>query len=141
MSGNGLFDPFSNETYNELVKGFLRPFRFEFSPPAPAMKLEVSEKDNTYVVKAEVPGVRKEDISVKIEGDRVSISAESKKQTDEKEGGKVLRSEFTYGSIFREFSLGGDVDAEKATATYQNGVLELTLPKRAAAPSHQLQVQ
>lgn len=141
MSSNGIFDPFSTAAYNELLKGFLRPFRFEFSPPGPSMKLEVSEKDDSYLVKAEVPGVHKEDISVKIEGDRVSISAETKKQTDEKEGGKVLRSEFTYGSIFREFSLGGDVDAEKATATYQNGVLELMLPKRPSSPSHQVQIQ
>jgi HSP20 family protein len=81
-------------------------------------------------VKAEVPGVRKEDIHVAVEDDQVSITAEVKKETEEKKGETVLRSERYYGMQSRSFTLMHDVDQSKAEAKYQDGILELTLPKK-----------
>ena len=130
MSNMQLYEPFSPEIFTDFFKEFARPMRFDFAALAPTIKLEVSEKDDAFHIKAEVPGVRKEDIKVKIDGDRVSISAETRQEKDEKQNGKVIKSEFHYGTTSRVVSLGEDVDAEKATAAYENGVLNLNLPKR-----------
>lgn len=99
-------------------------------PAEPEIKIDVSEDDKVYRVKAEVPGVKKEDIHVTVEDNRVSISAEVKKEKEEKKGETVLRSERYYGMQSRSFTLMHDVDQGKAEAKYQEGILELTLPKR-----------
>jgi HSP20 family protein len=78
---------------------------------------------------------------VKIDGDMVSISAESKQQKEEKKNGKVLKSEFYYGVAQRSFSLGTDVDAAKSKAHYENGILELTLPKKPDGHATTLAIQ
>jgi HSP20 family protein len=77
--------------------------------------------------------VKKEDIQVSIDGNRVSISAETKTEKEEKKGEKVLRSERYYGNVARSFTLANDVDETKAKAKYTDGVLELTLPKKEGA--------
>jgi HSP20 family protein len=99
-------------------------------PAEPEIKMDVSEDDKVYHVKAEVPGVRKEDIHVSIEGNQVSITAEVKKEKEEKKGDTVLRSERYYGVQSRSFTLMRDVDQGNAEAKYQDGILELTLPKK-----------
>ncbi|HUW36866.1 MAG TPA: Hsp20 family protein [Rhodocyclaceae bacterium] len=96
----------------------------------PQIKIEVSEEDKAYLVKAEIPGVKKEDIHVSVEGNQISISAEVKKEKEEKEGKRVIRSERYYGKVYRSFSLGQEVDQGGAQAKYADGVLELTLPKK-----------
>jgi len=93
-----LSEPFSVEGFDEMFKSMLRPVRFEMVAPTPSIKLEVSENDDAFHVKAEVPGARKEDIKVNLDGDMVSISAETKQQKEEKKNGKVLKSEFHYGA-------------------------------------------
>ena len=131
----GLFDqPFDN-----LVRRFVRsiPVRDE---TAMTISVDVNESDKAYTVKAEIPGVSKDDISVAIEGKQVSISAEVKKEKEEKEGEKVLHSERYYGSVYRNFTLPMDVDQSKSEAKYANGVLELTLPKKAGAAAKQLEI-
>lgn len=89
---------------------------------------------------AELPGVKKEDISVSIDGREVAVSAEMKYEKDVKDGDTVLRSERRYGKIQRAFSLGQEVDEATAQAKYTDGVLELTLPKKAAAAAKRLAV-
>ncbi len=106
-----------------------------------AMKIDVAEKDGEYTVLAEVPGVRKEDIQVDIEGDVVSISAEARAAKDLKEGEHVVHSERYFGKISRSFRLGQEVDQAKASATYTDGVLELVLPKKVAASGKRLTIQ
>jgi len=135
------WDPFDD--VDELFKGFfLRPMRLESGPEQPVrVKMDVREDDKAYTVHAEIPGVKKEDISVSIDGNQVSISAEVKSQKEEKQGEKVLRSERYYGRVYRAFSLSQDVDQERAQAKYDNGVLELTLPKKAATATRRLTVQ
>jgi len=135
------WDPF--EDIDDLFKGFLlRPMRVESGAESQMrIKIDVQEDDKTYLVHAEVPGVKKEDIQVSIDGNQVSIGAEVKREKEEKQGEKVLRTERYYGKVYRAFSLAQDVDQEGARAKYENGVLELTLPKRAASAQKRLTVQ
>lgn len=120
------FDPFGDDFF----RGFsLRPV-FRQMDVEPQMRLEVSEDDKAYHVKAEIPGVEKDDIKVSIDGNQVSVSAEVKKEKEEKEGKKVVRSERYYGKVSRSFSLSQDVDEGGSEAKYDQGVLTLTLPKK-----------
>lgn len=136
------YDPFNlDSVFDDFFKGFLvRPMTMESLPKAPEIKMDVTENDKAYTVKAEIPGVKKEDIQVSIDGNTVSISAEVKKESEEKEGEKVLRSERYYGRVARSFSLGSDIDEANATAKYTDGVLELYLPKKAAATAKKLTI-
>jgi HSP20 family protein len=110
-------------------------------PAEPAIKLDVSEDAKAYHVKAELPGVKKEDIDVEIDGNQVSLSAEVKRETEKKEGELVVHSERYYGRQCRSFTLGKDIVRDKAEAKFENGILELTLPKNGAAPSQRVPVQ
>ncbi|MBZ0105810.1 MAG: Hsp20/alpha crystallin family protein [Sulfuricella denitrificans] len=132
-------DPFGD--LDDLLKGFfVRPMAFEGQAQM-QIKVDVKEDDKAYILHADIPGVKKEDIHVTIDGNQVSISAEVKKQKDEKEGEKVLRSERYYGKVARSFTLGHDVDEGQAEARYADGVLELTLPKKVASTSKKLTIK
>lgn len=134
-------DPFGD--IDDLFKGFfVRPALFEGQPQMQMqIKMDVKENDNAYTVHADIPGVKKDDIHVSIEGNQVSISAETKMEKEEKEGEKVLRSERYSGKVSRSFTLAHDVDETKAQAKYHDGVLELTLPKKAVSSARKLAVQ
>ncbi|HSN40185.1 MAG TPA: Hsp20/alpha crystallin family protein [Burkholderiales bacterium] len=130
------FDPFHN--FDDLFKGFMvRPVLREMEPD---IKMDVSEDDKAYTVRAEVPGVKKEDIKISVDGNQVAISAEVKKEKEEKEGKKVIRSERYYGKVYRSFSLDQDVDQNAAKAKYSDGVLELTLPKKPGTAGKEISV-
>lgn len=135
------YNPF-DETFDDLFKGFfVRPMAFE-SQAAPAqMRLDVKETDKHYVVHAEIPGVKKDDINITIDGNQVSITAEAKREQEQKQGEKVLRTERYYGKIYRAFTLAQDVDEGGAEAKYVDGVLELKLPKKAATHAKRLAIQ
>lgn len=107
----------------------------------PSIKLDVTEDEKAYQVKAELPGVKKEDIVVEIDGNQVSLSAEVKRETTEKKGENVVHSERYYGMQSRTFTLGCEIDRKAAVAKFQDGVLELTLPKSGAATSQRIAVQ
>jgi len=107
---------------------------------APEIKVDVSEGDGAYTVKAEIPGAKREDIDVAVEGDRVTISAEVKREKEEKEGKRVVRSERYFGSVYRAFTLDSEVDDAKAEAHYADGVLTLRLPKKAGTAAKKLTV-
>jgi HSP20 family protein len=107
---------------------------------APAQfRMDVTENDKEYQVLAEMPGVKKEDISITINGNEVAVSA-SKQEKVVKNGDTVLCAERSYGTIKRAFSLGQEVDEALAQAKYNEGVLELTLPKKTAAAAKRLAV-
>jgi len=135
MSDLMRYDPFSDvprlgpfRDLDDLFRGFLvKPVVRDV---APSIKVDVSEGDRAYIVRAEIPGVRKQDVDVSVDGKEVSIGAEVKKRDEQKEGEKVIRSERYYGRVFRSFALDHDVDPAAATAKYIDGVLELTLPKK-----------
>jgi Molecular chaperone (small heat shock protein) len=139
------YDPFdvTFEPFDDLFKGFFRPVRMEGMEGVSQMqiKMDVKENDKSYTVHADIPGVKKEDIHVTIDGNQVSISAEVKKEKEEKEGEKVLRSERYYGKVARSFTLGSEIDEGASQAKYDNGVLELVLPKKTSTPSKKLEVK
>jgi len=137
LSSLARFDPFRDDDW---FKGFwVRPFSSELNT-VPQIKIDLTENEKTYTVRAEIPGAKKEDVKVQVEGNRVSISAEVKKQKEEKKDDKVIRQECYQGSSYRSFTLDGDVDEAKAQAKYDNGVLELTLPKKNGNIAKQLQI-
>jgi HSP20 family protein len=103
-------------------------------------RMDVTENDREYQVLAELPGVKKEEISITINGNEVSVSAEVKQEKVIKNGDTVLCAERSYGTIKRQFSLGQEVDEALAQAKYNEGVLELTLPKKTAAAAKRLAV-
>jgi HSP20 family protein len=104
------------------------------------LRMDVTENDKEYRVLAELPGVKKEEISITINGNEVSVSAEVKHEKVVKDDETVLRAERYYGSIQRAFSLGQEVDEATAEAKYNNGVLELTLPKKSVAAAKRIAV-
>lgn len=131
----------TSDALDDLFRGFfMRPVRFEEQPEI-QIRMDVSEEANAYKVLAEIPGVKKEDIHVCIDGNQVSISADVKNEKEVKEGERLLRSERYFGSAARSFSLAQDVDESAAQAKYTDGVLELTLPKKAVAASKRLVIQ
>jgi HSP20 family protein len=130
------FDPFSDIARFEPFQGLeewmrdfnLRPALRDWNVE-PRIKMDVTEGDAAYTVKAEIPGVKKEDIHVDVEGNEVTISAELKRESEQKEG-KSLRSERYFGQQTRSFTLSCDIDDAKVEAKYTDGVLVLTLPKK-----------
>ena len=144
MSNLTRYDPFSMEPVSDLFQGLFRPMRGMLAneeSELSAMKLDVTENDKAYTVKAELPGVDKKDIDVKIDGNVVSIHAKVDRKTEQKEGDRVIRRERYSGSFARTFSLASDIDESTANAQYQDGVLSLTLPKKAPAEQKRLQIQ
>jgi HSP20 family protein len=108
---------------------------------APAQfRMDVTENDKEYRVLAELPGVKKEEISITINGSEVAVAVEVKQEKVVKNGDTVLCAERFYGTLKRAFSLGQEVDEASAQAKYTDGVLELTLPKKIAAASKKLAV-
>jgi HSP20 family protein len=129
-------DPFPSS----LMRDLWRPWRSEAGERAPQIRIDLAETDKDYTVKAEIPGVKKEDIDVRIDGNQVTISAEVKQDKEEKKDGRVLRSERRYGYASRSFMLDSAVDQAGADAKYSNGVLELKLPKKAQSTSKRLAI-
>lgn len=143
------FDPFNElkrSSWLSRLDPFLdmdlmmRPFSREGMEIEPQIKMDVKEADGKYLVKAEIPGVNKDDIHVSVDGNRVSISAEIKKEKEEKEGERVIRSERSYGMASRSFSLADEVDASQVQAKYKDGVLELTLPKKPGSSRKEISI-
>jgi HSP20 family protein len=125
------FDPFEDMMLPEMFKG--RAFANNLPWPtdfAVDFKVDVSENDKEYRVMAELPGVAKDDITIAVDRDVLTIGAEVRKESVEKAGERVVRSERFMGSLRRSFSLGADVDADKVVANYDNGMLALNLPKK-----------
>jgi HSP20 family protein len=142
MSNLRLLDPVFGDNFENTMRRFLAPTTWEAETPALKMRVDVAELDNAYEVKADIPGVKKEDINVRIDGNVVQIDAEVKRESESKDkGGKVLRSERYHGNISRSFSLAEDVDEAKAEAKYAEGVLTLKLPKKTTAAARKVTVQ
>jgi HSP20 family protein len=134
-----------DDAFDDLLRGFfVRPVSFDGSqsPSTPAQfRVEVSENEQSYVIRAEIAGVKKEDINISIDADQVAISAEVKNEKDAREGERVLRAERYYGKVYRAFALGQPVDENGAAAKYQDSILELSLPKKAATQAKRIEIQ
>ena len=141
-----LYTPFAEAGLDDLFRGFFKPMRVA-RDAAVAIKVDVAEKDNGYVVRAEIPGVNKDDIQVTIEGNQVTIAAEVKKVSEVKNGEgpangeRVLRTERHFGAVYRSFVLPVELDESASEAKYENGVLELKLVKKPALAGRKLTIQ
>jgi len=142
MSNIARYDPM-NELVDDFFKGFfVRPLGYESRDAvAPRMKVDVAEKNGAYLVTAEVPGVKKEDIRVSVDGAQVTLEAEVRQEREAGKDERVLHVERAYGKAMRSFSLPQEIDEAKVEAKYRDGVLELTLPKKAAAARKQIAIQ
>jgi HSP20 family protein len=135
------YDPF-NELVDDLFKGFfVRPVAFEGRAELPRMKVEVAEKNGAYIVTAELPGVKKEDIHVTIDGAQLTLAAEVKREKEATENDRLLHTERSFGKVSRTFTLPQELDEAKVEAKFRDGVLELALPKKAAAQRKQITIQ
>lgn len=142
MSNLRLLDPTFGDNFETALRRFFSPSAFEPELSPLKMRIDVRENDTAFTVKADIPGVKKEDLNVRVEGNLVQIDARKESESQGKgNGDKVLRSERHYGSISRSFSLGQDVDEGKVQAKYADGVLTLQLPKKAPAPTSKIEIQ
>lgn len=141
MTSLRLFEPALTDPMDAVFRHFMVPLRSDRALNDLDIRIDVVEKDGTFTVRADLPGVKKEDINVRIDGNLVQIDAEVKGEKEFKgDGGKVLRSERYYGAVSRAFTLAQDVDDTKAVAKYEDGVLTLELPKKTTSESKRLTV-
>ncbi len=145
MANISRWDPFRIEPFDDaidnLFRGFMvKPFSMDLEKQSPRIKVDVKEDEKNYTVHADIPGVSKEDIHVTVDGNRISLSAEVKKEEEEKKGETVIRSERYFGQVFRSFTLEHEVDENAAKAKYSDGVLELILPKRATVEAKRISI-
>jgi len=133
------FNPFMDidDVFNRFM---LRPFARTGLEMEPQIRMDVKDVDGEYRINAEIPGVKKDDIHVSIEGKRVSISAEVKQEKEVKEGERLICCERSYGMTSRSFTLADEVDQGKVQAKYNNGILELTMPKKSGAVRKEIPV-
>ncbi len=124
------YDPFY-DLAEDLFKG----------AAAPRLKVDVAEKNGAYLVTAAIPGVKKEDIQVSVDGAQVTLTAEVKREREASSEERTLHVERAYGKAMRSFTLPQELDEAKVEAKYRDGVLELTLPKKAAAARKQITIQ
>ncbi len=141
MSNLRMFDPAIADPFESMFRRFMTPMQLDRRLESLDMPVDIVEKDGVFKVRADIPGVKKEDISVRIDGNLVQIEARTKDEKEFKgDGGKVLRSERYSGVVSRAFTLAQDVDDSKASAKYEDGVLTLELPKKAGSASKTLAV-
>ena len=133
------YNPF-DEIFKDFGKGFwVKPAAFP-ADSALEMRVDVKEDDKSYTIRAEIPGAKKDDIKVDIDRNLVSLRAEVRQEKDEKRGEKTVYSERSYGMASRSFTLPAEVDAEGAKAEYKDGLLSLTLPKKANGSAQRIAV-
>jgi HSP20 family protein len=138
MKKLSLHDQFND--IEEVVRGFMRrPFGFDSS--APEIRMDLHEDDDGYSIQAEIPGAKKDDVKIDLDDNYVSISAQKQSQVDRKNGGRWICSERSIGVVSRSMSLPHEIDPKKARASYENGVLALTLPKKSRSEMHSVEIK
>jgi HSP20 family protein len=131
-------NPFRDD---DLFNGsWIRPV-FREMELSPEIKIDLTENETGYTVRAEIPGAKKDDIKVNLDGNRVAISAEFKEDKEEKKNDKVIWRECSQGSSYRSFTLDSEVDESRAEATYDDGVLILSLPKKHGATGKSIKIK
>jgi len=128
------FEEFGSFRLSPMLRRDLWPRVGEFGRAVWTPAVEVFERDGTFVVRADLPGLKKEDVKVEVVEGALVISGERKEEQEEK-GEGFYRSERTYGSFFRRLPLPEGVKSEEAAATFKNGVLEVTIPAPKREPT------
>ena len=127
LVGDGLFEPFPSDFGIETKEGF-----------TPAV--EISEDDEAYTINAELPGIDKKDVHIEVKDGVLTLRGERKHEHEEKEDG-YFRTERSYGSFERSFALPEAADEEKIKASFNDGILTVTLPKGEVAKPKQIEVK
>lgn len=131
-----------SDPFDDLFRGFfVRPVEFSSSMQEASIRMDVKETPEAYKVHAELPGVKKEDIHVTVDGNHVTIAAETRQEKEVREGERLLRAERYFGKVSRAFQVAQEVDEGHALARFADGVLELTLPKKAPVASKRLTIE
>ncbi|MDE1893525.1 MAG: Hsp20/alpha crystallin family protein [Xanthomonadaceae bacterium] len=126
--------------FDDMFRGLTsRPMWHELDT-TPDMRIDVSEDDKAFHIRADVPGVDKNDIEISVDGNQVMISAEVKRESSRKEGEESIYTERYCGKAYRAITLPGDFDSTISDAHYDNGVLTLSLPKKANGSSRKIRV-
>lgn len=124
---------------NRIFKELIPEEKLETQVVSWSPRVDIYEKDNNLIIEAEVPGAKKEDIEIKIKDNTVVIKGEVKKEEDKKEE-NYYRSERFYGKFERVFTLPADVKTEEAKASFENGILKLTIPKATGAKEVKVEI-
>lgn len=127
-----------NRLFDDTLERFFNPGTQTPESFSPA--LDVTESPQAWTVKVDLPGVAKEDVKIAIEGKRVSVEAEVRKEGEQKEGDRVIYRERTVSRYARSFALPAEADQSESAARLDNGVLTLTLAKKRATQATHLQV-
>ena len=138
---------YPTNTYNPfremeaLERRFFTPFMEEFfrSDPMTQFRTDVTDEGDHYLMESDLPGFDKKDIQLELNGDTLTVKAERRSKTEQKEKDKIVRMERTYGSYTRSYDLTG-IDVEQIKAKYENGVLQLMLPKKEQLPPASRQI-
>jgi HSP20 family protein len=125
--------------FDDLFRNFALSPTWREATPAPDIRVDITEDDKAFHIKAEIPGVDKKDIDVSVEGNQVAIVAEVK-QEERKNTEREVIVERSYGKAYRAFALPGEVDGDRTEAHYDRGVLALTLPKKANGGTRRIAV-
>ncbi|CAM5209813.1 HSP20 family protein OS=Castellaniella defragrans OX=75697 GN=HNR28_002785 PE=3 SV=1 [Castellaniella defragrans] len=133
----------STDSFPDLFHAFLRPIRQQAEDwgMGTGIGIDITESDQEFVLKAEIPGVSKDDIHVEIEDNTVTIRADKAQSKDAKDEGRVIQQERFWGQIERTISLSRSINESGAKATYQNGLLTLVLPKKADHAHRELLIE
>jgi HSP20 family protein len=129
-----LFEDFQGFRFPSFFKTDFPQFRMELEKVAWAPQIEVLRNNGQFMVRADLPGLKTDDVKVEVTDDVLTISGERKNETEEKRD-RFYRSERSYGSFYRQIPLPEGAITEKALATFRNGVLEITMPAAKVEPS------
>ncbi|MBC5763933.1 Hsp20/alpha crystallin family protein [Ramlibacter albus] len=141
MGNLKLLDPLFGDTFDSAMRRFFAAAPLEGDAPASKMKIDVTENADGYLVKADLPGMKKEDISVRVDGNFVQIDAQSGTEKETRgNGDKLLCRERTWGAVSRAFTLASDIDESMVDARYADGVLTLRLPRKAGNATKKITV-
>ena len=128
------------EDFDKLFGNFMQPARtsngFDFNPAC-----DVRETPTHFIVEFDVPGVDKKDIKIDLQDNQLTVSGEKQSFSENKEDDQVIRTERSYGSFRRSFTLPLTIDTDKVEANYENGVLEVSIPKAEAAKGRTVEVK
>jgi HSP20 family protein len=139
----GLFENRFDDFFNDFwtMPGWMPAMRMTEMPAVIRARMDVVDKGEAFEITMDMPGVKKEDIDITVEGARVAIKAETKTEKETREGDKLLHTERTATSYARSFELPADVTEAGAEASYKDGVLTLVLPKRQPMPGRKLEIR
>jgi len=132
----GLFD----DGFTSLMDGFFLPVRREGDSNRLMPRIDIKEKDAAFEVKADLPGMKKDDIELTLHDGILSISATREDEHKEEKDGELLRRERSYGHYMRQIPLGQNIDEKNVHASFEDGVLEVEVPKLEPVPAGKVKV-